>query len=193
MAMYDDVKGCNIEIMGFPFYAEKVSVTEAFRRRELNYNAVVGGTQKVTKGQYVGLEFKVTTHVKIDPDRPDEHNSIFQEMMSKPVTVVSPELGGKFKANVVIVPDHAKLNSLELSITIKEIPGSKSLIPGESWVVPKTKKIDLKKKDKKDTDKDTDKDTKKDSKSKSKTNSKSKSTTKNKSKKNEVTKKNKSR
>ena len=193
MAMYDDVKGCNIEIMGFPFYAEKVSVTEAFRRRELNYNAVVGGTQKVTKGQYVGLEFKVTTHVKIDPDRPDEHNSIFQEMMSKPVDVVSPELGGKFKANVVIVPDHAKLNSLELSITIKEIPGSKSLIPGESWVVPKTKKIDLKKKDKKDTDKDTDKDTKKDSKSKSKTNSKSKSSTKNKSKKNEVTKKNKSR
>ena len=193
MAMYDDVKGCNIEIMGFPFYAEKVSVTEAFRRRELNYNAVVGGTQKVTKGQYVGLEFKVTTHVKIDPDRPDEHNSIFQEMMSKPVTVVSPELGGKFKANVVIVPDHAKLNSLELSITIKEIPGSKSLIPGESWVVPKTKKIDLKKKDKKDTDKDTKKDTKKDSKSKSKTNSKSKSSTKNKSKKNEVTKKSKSR
>ena len=193
MAMYDDVKGCNIEIMGFPFYAEKVSVTEAFRRRELNYNAVVGGTQKVTKGQYVGLEFKVTTHVKIDPDRPDEHNSIFQEMMSKPVDVVSPELGGKFKANVVIVPDHAKLNSLELSITIKEIPGSKSLIPGESWVVPKTKKIDLKKKDKKDTDKNTDKDTKKDSKSKSKTNSKSKSTTKNKSKKNEVTKKSKSR
>ena len=189
MAMYDDVKGCNIEIMGFPFYAEKVSVTEAFRRRELNYNAVVGGTQKVTKGQYVGLEFKVTTHVKIDPDRPDEHNSIFQEMMSKPVDVVSPELGGKFKANVVIVPDHAKLNSLELSITIKEIPGSKSLIPGESWVVPKTKKIDLKKKDKKDTDKDT----KKDSKSKSKTNSKSKSSTKNKSKKNEVTKKSKSR
>ena len=193
MAMYDDVKGCNIEIMGFPFYAEKVSVTEAFRRRELNFNAVVGGTQKVTKGQYVGLEFKVTTHVKIDPDRPDEHNSIFQEMMSKPVTVVSPELGGKFKANVVIVPDHAKLNSLELSITIKEIPGSKSLIPGESWVVPKTKKIDLKKKDKKDTDKDIKKDTKKDSKSKSKTNSKSKSTTKNKSKKNEVTKKSKSR
>lgn len=193
MAMYDDVKGCNIEIMGFPFYAEKVSVTEAFRRRELNFNAVVGGTQKVTKGQYVGLEFKVTTHVKIDPDRPDEHNSIFQEMMSKPVDVVSPELGGKFKANVVIVPDHAKLNSLELSITIKEIPGSKSLIPGESWVVPKTKKIDLKKKDKKDTDKDTKKDTKKDSKSKSKTNSKSKSSTKNKSKKKGVTKKNKSR
>ena len=153
MAMYDDIKGCNIEIMGFPFYAEKVSVTEAFRRRELNYNAIVGGTQKVTKGQYVGLEYKVTTHVKIDPNRPDEHHSIFQEMMSKPVTVVSPELGGKFKANVVIVPEHAKLQTLELSITIKEIPGSKSKIPGESWTVPKTKKIDLKKKNE-DKDKD---------------------------------------
>ena len=152
--------------MGFPFYAEKVSVTEAFRRRELNFNAVVGGTQKVTKGQYIGLEYKVTTHVKIDPDRPDEHHSIFQEMMSKPVTVVSPELGGKFTANVVIVPEHTKLQTLELSITIKEIPGKNSKIPGESWVVPKTKKIDLKKGKGKDKNSksDTKNDTKKDGK-----------------------------
>ena len=166
MPMYDDIKGCNIEIMGFPFYAEKVSVTEAFRRRELNFNAVVGGTQKVTKGQYIGLEYKVTTHVKIDPDRPDEHHSIFQEMMSKPVTVVSPELGGKFTANVVIVPEHTKLQTLELSITIKEIPGKNSKIPGESWVVPKTKKIDLKKGKGKDKNSksDTKNDTKKDGK-----------------------------
>ena len=166
MPMYEDIKGCNIEIMGFPFYAEKVSVTEAFRRRELNFNAVVGGTQKVTKGQYIGLEYKVTTHVKIDPDRPDEHHSIFQEMMSKPVTVVSPELGGKFTANVVIVPEHTKLQTLELSITIKEIPGKNSKIPGESWVVPKTKKIDLKKGKGKDKNSksDTKNDTKKDGK-----------------------------
>ena len=69
-------------------------------------------------------------------------------MMSKPVTVTSPELGGSFTANVVITPDHSKLNFLQLDISIKEIPGSKSKIPGESWTVPKTKKIDLKKKNK---------------------------------------------
>ena len=178
--MYDDIKGCNIEIMGFPFYAEKVSVTEAFRRRELNYNAIVGGTQKVTKGQYVGLEYKVTAHVKIDPNRPDEHHSIFQEMMSKPVTVVSPELGGKFKANVVIVPEHAKLQTLELSITIKEIPGKKSKIPGETWTVPKTKKIDLKKKNEdKDKDKDKDKGSKTDTKKGAKTSGKKGNTKRN--------------
>ena len=58
--------GCNLEIMGYPFFAEEVSPTEAFRRREYNYNALVGGTQKVTKGTYVGLEFTVTTHVRVN-------------------------------------------------------------------------------------------------------------------------------
>ena len=146
--MYESIEGCNIEIMGYPFYVEKVSANEAFRRREVNLNAIVGGTLKASKGQYVGLDFKITTHVRVDPNKPNAHNKIFREMMSKPVTVTSPELGGSFTANVVITPDHSKLNFLQLDISIKEIPGSKSKIPGESWTVPKTKKIDLKKKNK---------------------------------------------
>lgn len=143
--MYKSIEGCNLEIMGYPFYVEKVSANEAFRRREVNLNAVVGGTLKASKGQYVGLDFKITTHVRVNPNKPHAHNKIFREMMSKPVTVSSPELGGSFTAIVVITPDHSKMNFLELSISIKEIPGSKSKIPGESWTVPKTKKIDLKK------------------------------------------------
>ena len=86
--------------------------------------------------------------MRVDPNKPHAHNKIFREMMSKSVTVTSPELGGSFTANVVITPDHSKLNFLQLDISIKEIPGSKSKIPGESWTVPKTKKIDLKKKNK---------------------------------------------
>lgn len=146
MAMYNiPTDGCNLEIMGYPFFAENVSPTEAYRRREYNFNNIVGGTQDVTPGAYVGLDFTITTHVFIDPDRPDEHNTIFQEMMSKPVDVVSPEIGGQFKAIVVIKPERDKLNTLKLTINIKEVPDSKSLIPGEEFTVPATRKVTSKK------------------------------------------------
>lgn len=158
--MYESLEGANLKIMGYPFYVEKVSADNAIRRREFNWNGLVGGTSKVSKGAYVPLEFTVTTHVMIDSTRPDIHNKIFEEMMSKPVVVSSPEIGGTFKAIVVITPGHEKQNWLELSIKIKEVPGKDSLIPGESFVVPATKKIDVKKKNKTPTGKGTDKDKK---------------------------------
>ena len=179
MSMYNiPTDGCNLEIMGYPFFAEKVSANEAFRRREMNVNNVVGGTQIVTKGPYVGLDFSITTHVFVDPNRPDIHNTIFEEMMSKPVDVVSPEIGGKFKAIVVIKPEHVNPNSLELTINIKEVPDSKSQIPGESFTIPQSRKIETKKVTKTTSDK------------KSTT---SKKSSKTKSKKNSVSKKNKSK
>lgn len=175
-SMYDiPTDGCNLEIMGYPFFADKVTPNEAFRRRDINVNNVVGGTQIVTPGPYIGLDFTVTCHVPVDPNRPDVHNKIFQEMMSKPVKVVSPEFGGEFSAMVVIKPEHTKPNYLELTINIKEIPTNKSSIPGESFTVPKSRKITVKK-------------TAKSKQTKSKT-----TKTKTKSKKKTVSKKNKSR
>ena len=140
--------GCNIEIMGYPFYAEDVSPSEALRRREYNFNSVVGGTQIVTPGQYVGLDFSITTHIPIDPNRPDMHKQIFQEMMSKPVTVTSPEIGGSFSAIVVIKPVHETFNSLKLDISIKEVPDSKSRIPGKTNSKTNSKKTKTKTKKK---------------------------------------------
>ena len=156
MALYDiPTDGCNLEIMGYSFFAEDVSPNEAFRRRELNFNSIVGGTKKVTKGEYVGLEFSVTTHVKIDPKTPDMHNKIFEEMMSKPVNVVSPDLGGSFNANVIIKPERDSPSYLKLTISIKEIPGPQSLIPGEEFIVPAPRKIAVtKKKNNKKQEKD---------------------------------------
>lgn len=137
--------GCNLEIMGYPFYAEEVTANEAFRRREYNFNNIVGGTQKVTKGAYVGLDFSIVTHVAVNPNHPDVHNKIFKEMMSKPVKVVSPELGGSFNATVTIKPEHnSNPNFLKLTINIKEIPNRKSGIKGESFVVPKARTIKVK-------------------------------------------------
>lgn len=142
MLMYNlPTDGCNLEIMGYPFYAENVSPNESFRRREYNFNPLVGGTQIVTPGAYVGLDFSITTHVRIDPDRPDEHNAIFQEMMSKPVEVTSPEIGGTFKAIVVIKPQRDKLTHLKLDISIKEVPDKESKIPGESFTVPASRDV----------------------------------------------------
>ena len=135
---------CNIEIMGYPFFAEKVSPSESFNRRDRIDNTLIGGTLIVTKGAYIPLEFTITTHVFVNPERPDEHNKIFQEMMSRPVEVISPEIGGMFMATVTIKPEHTKNNTLELSITIKEIPEVKSNIPGESWVVPAAKDVEVK-------------------------------------------------
>lgn len=140
--MYDvPTDGCNLEIMGYPFFAETVSPNEAFRRREYNFNNLVGGTQKVTPGNYVGLDFSVTAHVKINPNRPHEHNKVFQKMMSKPVEVISPDLGGKFLAVVVIKPERDKVDYLKLTISIKEVPSKNSRIPGEKFVVPQVRKI----------------------------------------------------
>ena len=138
--------GCNIEIMGYPFYAEEVTPNEAFRRRDYNFNNLVGGTQKVTKGAYVGLDFTIVTHVAVTPNNPKVHNKIFKKMMSQPVKVVSAELGGSFNAAVTIKPEHETPRSLKLTINIKEIPTKKSKIPGEKFVVPAARKITVKKK-----------------------------------------------
>ena len=153
MPLYDvPTDGCNLEIMGYSFFAEEVSPTEAFRRRELNFNSVVGGTKKVTKGEYMGIEFSVTTHVKINPKTPNMHNKIFEEMMRKPVQVVSPDLGGSFNANVIIKPERESARYLKLTITIREIPSRESKIPGEKFIIPARKKITIKKKTKTKTE-----------------------------------------
>ena len=122
------ITGANIEIMGYPFYAESVSPTESFNRRETVRNKILGGTEDVLKGAYVSRSFSFTTHVPIDPERPDVHNEVFKEMMSKPVEVISPELGGKFMAEVVVKPVHTKYSHLELSVTVTEIPEKDSNI-----------------------------------------------------------------
>lgn len=154
--LYNTTKltGTNIEIMGYPFYVESVTANEFYNRRDEVRNKILGGTEDVLKGGYISRDFTITTHVPIDPNRPDAHNKVFTEMMSKPVEIISPELGGKFKANVVVKPSHSKLSYLQLDIDIKEIPEKNSNIPGESkFVIPAVKKVESKK-DKKATEKE---------------------------------------
>lgn len=147
MGMYDDiVSGVseNIEINGHPFYAENIDGPEPYNRRDYVFKPLLNGTMSVKPGKYVNKEYSFRTTVYYS--RPDEHDKIIQEIMSKPVEVISQEMGGKFKAIVVFSktitdgsPHHA-----EYDVTVTEVPGKDSNIPGEAkLVVPKVKKINL--------------------------------------------------
>ena len=147
-SMYRSVEGYNIEINGFPFFAETVEGDEFFNRREYNRINIIGGTQIVNKGAYVNRSFSFKTHVRIEENKPDMYNDIFQEMMSKPCNVISPELGGMFDAIVIIKPIHNTPKYLELSIKIAEVPKEESNIIGEEIVIPEDRLMDVTEEDK---------------------------------------------
>lgn len=130
----------DIQINDQLFICETYSPSEAFRRRDLNRIAILNGTQITTKGQYVPIDVSFTTHIAIDPNRPDMYDSVFEEMMSKPAEILSPELGGKFNAQVLIKKEHDKYSMLKLTVQVIEIPGTESRIPGENkFVIPEDK------------------------------------------------------
>ena len=146
--MYRSTNGYNIEIEGFPFFAESVDGDEFYNRREYSRLNIIGGTQFVNKGAYVPRSFSFTTHVRVEPNNPDVYNDIFREMMSKPCNVISPELGGMFDAVVVIKPKHSSPKYLELNVKITEIPTEKSNIFGEEIIIPEDKLQDVTEEDK---------------------------------------------
>lgn len=140
----------NISIMGIPFYAEEIRGEETFNRRETNRNKILGGTQHVSRGEYVPRRYSFTSMIYHPTDRPDVYDNLFMEMMSKPVEVISPYMGGKFNAEVIIQRDteEASPNHFTINVDVEEIPEVNSNIPGESkFVVPTTKKVESNKKD----------------------------------------------
>lgn len=149
MGMYDDVHTSvseTVKIMGVPFYAENIQGDEPINRREREFTPILGGTERVSQGKYIHREYSFTTTIFFPTDRPDAYDKIFKEIMSKPVEVISPYMGGKFNAAVVITKSfpESSPNHMDLDIKITEIPGKKSNIPGESFTVPKVKKISTK-------------------------------------------------
>lgn len=147
--MYRSTEGYNFEIDGFPFFTESVEPEEFFNRRDYNRLKIIGGTEFVNKGGYVSRSFSFTTHVRVEANNPDVYKDIFQNMMSKICTVVSPEIGGMFDAVVVIKPKHLSPQYLELAVKVTEVPKTESNIIGEDFIIPEDKLEDVKEEDKK--------------------------------------------
>ncbi|MBR0272364.1 MAG: hypothetical protein IJQ68_10335 [Methanobrevibacter sp.] len=144
VGMYDDVNenvSENIEIDGYPFYAENINANEAYNRRETNREPIMNGTEHVSRGRYVVRDYSFSTTVYVPDGRPDVHDEIFREMMSKPCEVISPYMGGKFMAEVIISKDieEASPNHINLDVQVIEIPGEDSLIPGDTFIIPEDK------------------------------------------------------
>lgn len=144
VGMYDDVNenvSENIEIMGYPFYAENITANEPYNRRETNREPIMNGTENVSRGKYVVRDYSFSTTIYVPEGRPDVHDDIFREMLSKPCEVISPYMGGKFMAEIIIQKDveEASPNHLNLDIQVIEIPGKESLIPGDTFILPEDK------------------------------------------------------
>lgn len=165
----------NITIMGYPFYANDIESDEPFNRREMKFTSIIGGTERTTSGEYIHREFSFTSIISHPTGEPNAYDKIFEKMQSKPVQVVSKNMGKSFNAMIKIRKSYPAPNRIKLDVTVTEVPDVKSNIPGETTLtVPKVKKIKVT--------------TKKKQSSKSKNNSKNK---KNKNKRNSKTKKNK--
>lgn len=107
----------------FPFYAEQITANESYSRRDLIRTKVMNGTEVVTQGDWVGRDFTFTCHVPVDYD-PTIYDNYFVVMMHQPCTILCPDMGDMFSAQVVVKkkPMENHPHTLELEIQITEIP-----------------------------------------------------------------------
>lgn len=133
-----------VKIMGYPFYTDDIQSDEPHNRRERKFTPLLNGTEEVTRGEYVRRSFSFSSLISFPPGKPEVYNNIFKKMESKPVEVISRYMGGKGKFNAIITirKSFPYPNRMKVDVKITEVPGKKSLIPGESVItVPPTKKI----------------------------------------------------
>lgn len=129
----------NIEISGVELFAEEISPEESYNRRETNTVNILGGTQYVQRTNYIARKFSFTTHLLVEPDRPDAYDKLFREWMSKPCEVISPDLGGLFNAEIIVKTEHSGPRTLTVTITVTEIPDIISNIPNDTYTIPEDK------------------------------------------------------
>lgn len=119
-----EYKNQDIEINGYPMYAESISGSEPFTRREWSKKSIMNGTMVVSKGQFVPRQYSFKTTLFIMPDEVNVHDKILRDMMIEPAEIVCPAMGEPFKAMVSIKKDFdgSTPYSINLDFTIEEIP-----------------------------------------------------------------------
>jgi hypothetical protein len=123
-----------IEIGEFVFFAEEITSDVSFNYREENEQPIKNGTMHITRGKYVRRKYSFKTTITINPERPHEHDHIFKELMSKPQTIICPDMGGIFKANVIFSRERrgGSPDKVPYTVKVNEIPKIlESEIPGE--------------------------------------------------------------
>ncbi len=134
-----DSKYFNLSIDGLDLIGEDLDPNESYNRRETSRKAIIGGTQRVIRTNYIHRDFSLNCYVPIDPAYPDIYDSTFRLWQSKPVEVISKEMGGKFDAECIIKKKHESPAYLTLEIQLIEIPSETSLIPNDTVKVPTDK------------------------------------------------------
>ena len=129
----------NMQIEGYDIFAEEVTSDESFNRRETNRQYIMGGTQYVMRTNYIPRSYSFKTHLFIEPHRPDAYDSLFRDWCSRPVEIISPELGGKFKAELTIKREHRTPRMIEVTFQAVEVPERQSNIEDDFFLVPEDK------------------------------------------------------
>ena len=114
----------DIEINGYPMYAETISGSEPFIRREWTEKTIMNGTTVVSKGQFVPRQYTFKTTLFVTPEKVDVHDKILRSMTIEPAEITCPAMGEPFKAMVSLKKDYegATPYSVNVDFTIKEIP-----------------------------------------------------------------------
>lgn len=112
----------SVSINDVDIFAEDVTSEESYNRREEVRQKILGGTEFVSDGAWIPRKFSFTTHLRVAPERPDVYDTLFQDWSNNPVEVISPEMGGMFKARVIIKKEHTAPSMLTVSFTLTEIP-----------------------------------------------------------------------
>ena len=140
-----DTNDYNITIDGYQMIMEECTPNESYNRRETIRHNILGGTQSVMRGNYLPRDYTFTTHLLIDPEHPEVYDSTFKTWQSKPVTVSSGFMGGKFDAEIIIKRSPCNSpNYLLIEVQVIEIPTGTSLIPNDEFIIPGDKVVPIK-------------------------------------------------
>lgn len=120
----------NVEIGGFPFYAQEITASESFARRDLKRTNVMSGTQVVTKSSYLPKDYSFTAYVQVPIDKPETYDSIFQILQNTTPKIVCKDMGDPFNAQVIIKKTHETSvpDWIKLDIQVVEVPETNSSI-----------------------------------------------------------------
>lgn len=128
---YDELADQNVEIDGFPFYAESITPNEAYSRRDLKRTKILNGGEVVTQGDFIPRDYTFTSKLQIEPERHDMYDSVFQELIGKPCQVVCKDMGGLFDAQVTIKksPTTGDPRTITCEVQVVEICDTSSYFP----------------------------------------------------------------